>query len=226
MTSATLSSIVSRRLIPLARPLQIRRARAAAGRCLSASLDLALIARERLKIELELVRWDVRGDPKFSEHWAVWLGGGLVLDLTRVQVDGSRQLIGATSDYPANFTRPRRYPAALLLTAYQAHGREADRRLPTEFTRSRARALLRFDLARAWREHDPTAAVAALRQALRFACWGAFDATRRLLDRRRRTLLDRRRRLRAAADAASLPTPSTTTVVEPVGATVPHRRSG
>ena len=205
MTSATLSSLVSARLIPLARPLQIKRARAASGRCLSASLDLALVARERLKFELELVCWDVHDDPKFSEHWAVWLGGDLVLDLTRVQVDGSRQLVGSTSDYPANFMHPRRYPAALLLPAYEVHGAAADRRLPTEFTRLRARALLGFDLARAWREHDPAAAVAALGRALRFARWGAFDATRRLLDRRRRLLLDRRRQLRAEADPASLP---------------------
>lgn len=201
MTSATLCSIVSQRLVPLARSLQITRHRAAAGRCLSASLELALLARDRLKIEVELICWRVVDDPRFGEHWAVWLGGGRVLDLTRVQVDGSRQLVGVADEYPVNFTQPRRYPAALLLAAYEAHRHDGDRRLSLAFVRARGRALLRFDLARARRECDLSIALAALREAARFARWGAFDAARRLLERRRRTLLERRATIRAQVDA-------------------------
>lgn len=114
MTSATLFSTVSQGLVLLALPLHITHHRAAIGRCLSASLDFALLARDRLKIEVELICWRVVDDSRFGEHLAVWLGGGSVLDLTRVQVDGSRQLVGAADAYPANFTQPRRYPAAPL----------------------------------------------------------------------------------------------------------------
>src|SRR3954468_24819578 len=59
------------------------------GLCLHASVEFCREARRRgMGRELFLVRWLVRGDLDFLEHWAVASKNGRILDMTAAQVDG------------------------------------------------------------------------------------------------------------------------------------------
>lgn len=63
-----------------------------AGRCLAASLAFCRAAR-RHGVETRLVVWSVAGDREFLDHWAVMLANGLIVDLTRAQVDGRSDIV-------------------------------------------------------------------------------------------------------------------------------------
>ena len=88
------------------------------GLCFHAALTLGQLAR-RLGLEekVAFVRWRVRRDVNFLEHWALVLDSGTVLDMTAVQVDGNPHPLRRVDSYPANYVRPRQYPAAIVLSA-------------------------------------------------------------------------------------------------------------
>lgn len=81
----------------------------AEGRCLSASLELAAHAQE-LGFSPRLVMWRVQGDPAYQDHWAVAVQPHLVIDPTRIQVDGTIDVLHSIDDYPANYAPARLYP--------------------------------------------------------------------------------------------------------------------
>jgi hypothetical protein len=92
----------------------------ASGQCFIASLSFAHAAR---KIDdVPLLRWHVRNDPDFIEHWAVRLSETEVLDITRVQVDGDRQALKAINSYPASYRLVGEYPSSMLLAYCLSEG--------------------------------------------------------------------------------------------------------
>jgi hypothetical protein len=141
-------------LIDLARRRQVTERRAAVGRCLTASLDLALAA-HRLGVAVTLVRWKVRRDADFVDHWAVRLDTGHVIDLTRVQVDRSTRLVSAVDDYPADYVDCRDYPASLFLANYVRTDSSVRDTLPARFMLGMARTMFCFDVATALRAFFP-----------------------------------------------------------------------
>ena len=79
------------KLLRLAASKALRSPNQAHGQCLMTSLELAHSARD---IEgLTLLRWRVKKDPDFHEHWALRLSGDDAIDPTRVQVDGKRAVV-------------------------------------------------------------------------------------------------------------------------------------
>jgi hypothetical protein len=120
----------------------------ATGRCLALSLDFCRVAR-RQGVAAELVVWSVVRDRHFRDHWAVLVGSGLVIDLTRVQVDGSREIVHGLDSYPSNYLRPRSYPAALLLPPCEVPEGAAPGPLPLAVHRTLRRLMVQHDLSRA-----------------------------------------------------------------------------
>jgi hypothetical protein len=96
-----------------------------------------------------LVVWSVVRDAHFRDHWAVLVGPGLVIDLTRVQVDGSREIVHAMDSYPSNYRRPRTYPAALLLPTCELRPGAVSGPLPLGVHQVMRRLMLQHDLAHA-----------------------------------------------------------------------------
>lgn len=108
-----------RALVGFARRHSLRSVREARGRCLHATLVLGQEAR-RLKLldRVRFVRWKVRNDPHYLEHWAMLTDDDEVLDLTDVQVDGTRRVQRQLGDYPTDFGAPSIYPPEPLLDIY------------------------------------------------------------------------------------------------------------
>lgn len=177
------------RLLRQAERLRVTSAQAAAGRCMALSLELCLLAREN-GVPAELVVWQVHKDPNFAEHWAVAVGEGLILDPTRVQVDGRTRLRHAWSDYPASFTGVRTYPASLLLPGFDS-GAGTGQRVPPSFMWTVRWRLLRHDLAQARQARRLGAMASALLSAGKFALVYPLDLAKARLERRRNDLLQR-----------------------------------
>lgn len=103
------------KLLRLAASKAIRSPNQAHGQCLMTSLELAVAARD---IEgLSLLRWRVKNDPDFHEHWALRLSGDEAIDPTRVQVDGKRAVVKSIATYPATYFLAGEYPLTIFLTA-------------------------------------------------------------------------------------------------------------
>lgn len=173
----------------LARKFQIASADEAAGRCLSVSLEFALAARRLLDADVRLVKWRVKNDPAYLDHWAVLLDDDNVVDLTRVQVDGSTKLVCRIADYPANYVNRCVYPASLLAPAYMARRAPNAARLSNTFMWTCGTTLLRHDLAAALRRRDLRAVRAAVDEFTTFlVCLGFSSLTRALAKRASRLL--------------------------------------
>ena len=136
------------RLLKVARALHVDTSEDARGRCLSLSLELAWMA-SRQGTAVNLVTWRVNDDDHFFDHWAVVIGKSKVIDLTRVQVDGRKELIHDLTNYPANFVCPRFYPAALLLPEYDKSRGNNTYRLPPRFVWKMRKSILGQELGHA-----------------------------------------------------------------------------
>lgn len=137
-------------LLQLARRFHLTAHGEAVGRCFAAALGLAQAAREH-GIAVELVRWQVAGDRDFCDHWVVACGDGMVIDLTRVQVDGNTGLLHPVSSYPANYRNLRRYAACLLLPLFEQVRNNEQDRMPFAFMWQSGLALVRHDVKSAYR---------------------------------------------------------------------------
>ena len=178
----------------LARKFQILSKDEAAGRCLSVSLEFALAAQRQLDVDVELVKWRVKDDPDYVDHWAVLLDSDNVVDLTRVQVDGSTKMVCRIGDYPTNYVNRRVYPASLLGPAYPARRAPGAARLSNTFLWRCGTQLLRHDLAAALRGRDPRSARVALDEFTTFLTCFAISSLTRALEKRASRLLGRLRR--------------------------------
>ncbi|WP_114815205.1 hypothetical protein [Paraburkholderia kururiensis] len=97
----------------------------AEGLCRWASLTFADMA-AHCGIELNIIKWRVLPDSQstgsnYTEHWAVDLGGGRVLDPTSAQVDGLPSAWVCVLDYPPNYMSRQSVPARALLPTYRNH---------------------------------------------------------------------------------------------------------
>ena len=108
------SSKDQQKLLRLAATKAIRSPNQAHGQCLMMSLELAHAARD-IK-GLSLLRWRVKKDPDFHEHWALRLSGEDAIDPTRIQVDGKRDVVKSIASYPATYFLVGEYPLEIFLT--------------------------------------------------------------------------------------------------------------
>ncbi|RYX93115.1 MAG: hypothetical protein EOO28_19550 [Comamonadaceae bacterium] len=120
VVSPVLPSATQRALIQLASRSRITQMELAAGKCFLASLDFAIQANSIA--ELTLLRWQVKGDPDFVEHWAVRMGDDTALDLTRIQVDGQTSVVKKIASYPAGYLLKGDYPVSLFASGVEAFG--------------------------------------------------------------------------------------------------------
>jgi hypothetical protein len=138
------------------------------GLCLQATLTLGREAhRLGLEGQVTFVRWCVRRDADFLEHWALMLGNGRVLDMTAVQVDGNPQPLRWLASYPANYVRPRQYPAAIVLAVMDRHVLEPDRHFSRRLLWGLHRRLFRHDAGKAFRGYSPLALIDAVAELVR-----------------------------------------------------------
>ena len=177
----------------LARKFQITSGSDAAGRCLSVSLEFALAAHRLLDADVQLVKWRVKNDPAYLDHWAVLLNDENVVDLTRVQVDGSTKLACRIGDYPANYVNRCVYPASLLAPAYTSRRAPEAARLSNTFLWTCGTALLRHDLAASLRRRDLRVVRTAAGEFTTFLVSFGFSGLTRALEKRASRLLGRLR---------------------------------
>jgi hypothetical protein len=140
----------------------------AGGWCFQATLTLGQEAR-RLGLEgqVSFVRWRVRSDLNFLEHWALVLDDGRVLDMTAVQVDGNPDPLRRLASYPANYVRPRQYPTALVLAVMECQVPESYRHFSRWLIWQLHRRLFRHDVAKALRERSPLDLIDAAAELVR-----------------------------------------------------------
>jgi hypothetical protein len=187
----TSDSVRRQTLVRLAKRLQITDRQAAAGVCLSLSMELALWVRARCGADVRLVRWRVVGDPQYLDHWAVEFDADRVVDLTRVQVDGSRALICPVDGYPLNYTHRSSYPVSLFEDAYAASGGSSNERLADRFLWRCGVRRFGADLGAAYHGFDLRGLLAALGEFARFVEHFAVGMLTRALARRAHELLRR-----------------------------------
>ena len=138
------------------------------GLCFHAALTLGQQAR-RLGLEekVAFVRWRVHDDVNFLEHWALVLDRETVLDMTAVQVDGNPHPLRRFESYPANYLRPRQYPAAIVLSVMKRPLLDAERHFSRRLLWNLHRRLFRHDAAEALRRHSLPALVDAIDEVVR-----------------------------------------------------------
>jgi hypothetical protein len=138
------------------------------GLCFQATLTLGQEAR-RLGLEgkVAFVRWRVRRDVNFLEHWAIVLDNARVLDMTAVQVDGNPDPLRSLRSYPANYVRPRQYPVAIVLNVMERHVPEPDRHFSRRLLWGLHWCLFRHDAAKAYHDHLPLAFMDATTELVR-----------------------------------------------------------
>ncbi|MDO8931720.1 MAG: hypothetical protein Q7U97_04940 [Rhodocyclaceae bacterium] len=142
----------------------------AAGRCFWAALRFAWVADDHGH-QVEVIRWRLANDPDYNDHWAVILQGNQVIDHTRAQVDGQAGIFWRTSQYPANYFAPRRYPASLLLTHFQRQQHEADGQFGPGYMASVKARLAEFDAGRYPAPPIPVHGWGLLALAFAFLAW-------------------------------------------------------
>lgn len=161
-----LPSRQSGRLYAYARKHAIPSRGASEGLCFHTAVCLARYAKKLgLGDQVFFVRWRLRGDRVYREHWAVCYSPGQVLDLTAAQIDGDPEPKRPLHAYPASFGEPRAYPADVVLLPL---GRvsESSNRYSEQLLWQVHRRIAWFDLRAALRRKAP-AAVAS--EALRLA---------------------------------------------------------
>jgi hypothetical protein len=151
------------------------------GLCFQATLTLAEEAR-RLNLEerVGFVRWSVRRDQAFLEHWALVLDGAKVLDMTAVQVDGDANPFRRLADYPANYVRPRQYPLKVVLDVMAHHVSRRGRNFSRRLLWILHLALFRHDAARAFQARSILALIDCIAELVRR---GVTLCTSHILDR-------------------------------------------
>jgi hypothetical protein len=138
------------------------------GLCFQATLTLAEEAR-RLNLEgrVGFVRWSVRGDQAFLEHWALVLDGVKVLDMTAVQVDGNPEPSRLLASYPANYVRPRQYPVTVVLDVMEHHLSSTGRNFARRLLWTLHLALFRHDAGRAFKARSLLASIDCIAELVR-----------------------------------------------------------
>lgn len=138
------------------------------GLCLQATLAIAEEARRlNLGRRVGFVRWSVLRDMAFLEHWALVLDGTRVLDMTAVQVDGNADPLRRLASYPANYVRPRQYPATVVLDVMEHHVSGTGRNFSRRLLWTLHLALFRHDAGRASQARSLLALIDCIAELLR-----------------------------------------------------------
>jgi hypothetical protein len=155
-------------LLQLADGFHIPDPREAYGRCFAATLGLADLA-DQHGYALQLIRWQVLGDPDFCDHWAVLFKEKIVIDLTRVQVDGKTEVTHGLGTYPANYCRPRCYSPDVLLPNFRRLTDSRLARLPFWFMWDCGVALARHDMRTALKSRKLWQFAIVIAEAVKFS---------------------------------------------------------
>jgi hypothetical protein len=167
----------------------IRSADDAKGKCFQTSARFAIAFSEF--VDLRLIRWEVKGDADYCEHWCIGLSDTEVLDLTRVQVDGTKDVLHHIDDYPDNYRQMRQYPASTILSK-DSYLQEGSLKGGLNISPVRMRlAMLRFDLVNA--ENTPKYSIFGngMRELSRLICWMLMSKIVDRLETRQRLLIRR-----------------------------------
>jgi len=79
--------------------------------------------------EVHFLRWFVRCDADFFEHWALKINPEQALDLTAAQIDGDPTPMRLIASYPSHFGQPRQYPIDWVLPYFQPGPSGGDRQI-------------------------------------------------------------------------------------------------
>jgi hypothetical protein len=157
---------VSPRWLTLLRYAESRRHESAAmceGLCFHETVVLARYASQMgLADRVLLVCWDVRGDAKYRQHWALLLENCYVLDPTGIQVDGSSRLIRAMEDYPGSYRAVGSYPVSAILGAIDTRAVDTCERYPKAVLWRVFRAMAMHDVRLALNTHQVFKGLVAL----------------------------------------------------------------
>ena len=129
-------------------------AEACEGLCFHEAIVLARYASQLgLADRVRFLCWDVRGDAKYRQHWALLLDDRSVLDPTGVQVDGSNRLIRAQSEYPGTYLPVGKYPVSTIVGVIDTRVIIANERYPKTVLWRVFRSMARHDIRAALAQH-------------------------------------------------------------------------
>lgn len=148
----------------------------------------------------------LRDDTFYVDHWAVRLDSHHVIDPTRVQVDGKRQLVSLVDHYPDNYADRRSYPATLHLVGAAAALETTDRRLPSFFRWGCGIRCFRHDAGKAIRSHAWRSTATSVVELARFVVSFTISTLTDALEKRMVTFVGRMRE-RAEVSALSPASP-------------------
>lgn len=160
------SNQVSPRWLTLLRYAESRKHESAAmceGLCFHETVVLARYASQMgLADRVLLTCWEVRGDAKYRQHWALLLDACYVLDPTGIQVDGSNRLIRAMDEYPRSYRAVGSYPVSAILGAIDTRAVDTFDRYPKTVLWHVFRAMTMHDARLAMRGRHVFKCVAVL----------------------------------------------------------------
>lgn len=182
-------SVIRRLLVQQANRVAIRGAEEAKGKCFLTSAKFAIAFSEF--VDLRLIRWEVVDDADYREHWCIGISDTEVLDLTRVQVDGTDGVLHHVNNYPANYIQMRQYPASRILSKCR-HSPDCVRDGVLNISPMGMRlAMLRYDLANAGNASKYSILGNGIHELCRLICWMLLSKIVDRLETRQRLLCER-----------------------------------
>ena len=168
----------------------VRSVEKAGGTCLSSSIEFIHSLEEPTK--LHLVRWKVRGDSDFCEHWAVGISKHEVIDITRVQVDGKTHVLHTIDSYPSNYSQLKRYPVSVVLQQANQSSSQHSRGTVAHYAQIKFRFnLFRSELANESVYKKLKIMIQGLFSGFRYTWWLLISRLMSRIKARRDLLLDR-----------------------------------
>jgi hypothetical protein len=186
------ASIMRGLLVEAANHIAIRNMEDAMGKCFLSSVEFAIAFSKYA--ELRLIRWEVKDDVHYCEHWAVGISDSEVIDLTRVQVDGNTEVLHQISSYPANYTQMKQYPVSVVLQPGRASKDQPDTMRPKWAPIKMRWTMLRYDLASTPLRLKRQVLGKGIIELTRFTCWLLANALLHRLEMRQKMLDNRLRR--------------------------------
>ena len=173
-------------LIQQANRVAVRNAEKAKGKCFLTSAKFAVAFSEF--VDLRLIRWEVTEDADYCEHWCIGISDTEVLDLTRVQVDGTTDVLQHINDYPTNYKQVRQYPLSAIFSKRHFSGESLIGAAVNISPIGMRLAMLRYDLANA--ENFPKYSILGngILDLSRFICWMLLSRVVDRLEARRKLL--------------------------------------
>lgn len=164
----------------------------AAGLCMHVSFQLSRQAEILgLADKIRFVRWRIKGDPQFFEHWAIMLDDKTILDMSAVQFDSSMKCIRSINDYPKHFGSPKTYSHAELAILINNIKFKPELRYSIKFLLSLHAKLILIDLKKSLNEKNQIRLIHTLSSCTKEAVAISAHCLKRKLTRRKSTLMRR-----------------------------------